>query len=277
MTSTPTHTLNDGGTIPAIGLGTYGLHGDSGADSIAAGIDGGYRLLDTALNYGNEQTVTEGIRRSGIAREEIFVTTKLPGRFHGYENTLKGFEESRENLGLDDVDLYLIHWPLPRVNQYVESWKAMIELRERGLVRSIGVSNFTVEHLTRVIDETGVTPAVNQVELHPYFPQSQLREFHERNGIITESWSPLGKGSGLLEDPVVVDIAGGYEVSPAQVVLRWHTQLPSVPIPKSGDSVRQRENLDIFSFTLDDSEMEAMSALERGRLWGGDPETNEEF
>jgi diketogulonate reductase-like aldo/keto reductase len=277
MTDIPTYQLNDGGTLPAIGLGTYKLTGDAGVASVAAGIASGYRLLDTALNYGNEREVGEAVRTSGVPREELLVATKLPGRHHGYEETLASFEESKANLGLDYVDLYLIHWPLPRIDKYVESWKAMIELRERGAVRSIGVSNFTIEHLERIIDETGVVPAVNQIELHPYFPQEQQRTFHERHAIRTESWSPLGRGSELLDEPIIVDIAQGYEVTPAQVVLRWHTQLGSVPIPKSADAARQRENLDIFGFTLEASEIAAIHGLERGRLWGGDPDTNEEF
>lgn len=277
MTDIPTYQLNDGGTLPAIGLGTYKLTGDAGVASVAAGIASGYRLLDTALNYGNEREVGEAVRTSGVPREELLVATKLPGRHHGYEETLASFEESKANLGLDYVDLYLIHWPLPRIDKYVESWKAMIELREQGAVRSIGVSNFTIEHLERIIDETGVVPAVNQIELHPYFPQEQQRTFHERHAIRTESWSPLGRGSELLDEPIIVDIAQGYEVTPAQVVLRWHTQLGSVPIPKSADAARQRENLDIFGFTLEASEIVAIHGLERGRLWGGDPDTNEEF
>ena len=277
MTDIPTYTLNDGENLPAIGLGTYGLRGDAGIASVEAAIASGYRLLDTALNYENEREVGEGMRRSEVDRGELLVTTKIPGRHHGYDETMASFAESRQNLGVDVVDLYLIHWPLPRVDKYVDTWRAMIDLREQGLVQSIGVSNFTIEHLRRLDDETGVLPSVNQVELHPYFPQTQLREFHASSGIRTESWSPLGKSSELLSEPVIVDLAGAYGVTPVQLVLRWHTQLGSIPIPKSADAERQRENLDIFGFTMTDDELDVLSDLERGRLWGGDPETNEEF
>jgi 2,5-diketo-D-gluconate reductase A len=269
--------LNDGTTLPAIGLGTYGLRGPEGVQSISNGIASGYRLLDTALNYQNEAEVGEAVRNSGLDRSELFVTTKLPGRHHGYEETLASFEESRANLGLDDVDLYLIHWPLPRVGKYLQSWKAMIELRNRGDVRSIGVSNFTPRLLQELFDETGVAPAVNQVELHPYFPQAELRAFHARHGIVTESWSPLARRRNVADEPVVQEIAAAHSVTPIQVVLRWHIQLGALPIPKSADANRQRTNLDVFGFTLDEAQVEAISALEDDRLWGADPETHEEF
>lgn len=273
----PTINLNDGTAIPAIGFGTYRLDGDEGADAVLTAIEAGYRLLDTALNYENETEVGEAIRRSGVPREEFTITTKLPGRFHGFDETLAGFEESRANLGLDRVDIFLIHWPLPRVGKYVESWKAMIRLREEGLVRSIGVSNFTQEHLGRLIGETGVVPAVNQIELHPHFPQGPIRAFHAEHGIRTESWTPLARQRSLLDNPVVTAVAGAHGVTPAQAVLRWHVQLGSIPLPKSAHADRQRENLDIFGFELDDAEVASIAALESGRLWGGDPDTNEEF
>jgi diketogulonate reductase-like aldo/keto reductase len=237
----------------------------------------GYRLLDTALNYKNEREVGEAIRRSGIPREEIFVTTKLPGRHHGYDDALLSFEESRMNLGLDYVDLYLIHWPLPRIDKYVETFKAMLTLRDEGTVRSVGVSNFTDGHLNRVIEETGVTPAVNQIELHPRFPQGHMREYHERHDIVTQSWSPLARGNDVSGEPVVVAIADAHGVTPAQVVLRWHLQLGAIPIPKSASPERQRENFDVFGFELSHAEIASISSLESGRLWDGDPETNEEF
>ena len=273
----PSKALIDGNSIPAIGLGTYGLRGDDGIASVAAALQSGYRLLDSALNYENEREVGEGVRRSGVNRAEIVVTTKLPGRHHGYDETFASFNESLANLALDYVDLYLIHWPLPKVNKFVDSWQAMIALREQGLIRSIGVSNFTEEHLTRLIGETGVTPAVNQVELHPEFPQAALRDFHAAHQIVTESWSPLAKGSSLRSSPVITMIAEAHGVTPTQVVLRWHVQLGAVPIPKSGDPERQRENLDVFGFELTDADVEAISSLEKGRLWGADPNTHEEF
>ena|SRR5690554_2514646 len=273
----PMKTLNDANRMPALGFGTYKLTGDDGIDSIVSALEAGYRLLDTALNYENEREVGEAIRRSGIPRDEIFVTTKLPGRHHGFDKTLASFEESRANLGLDYVDLYLIHWPLPRVDKYVPTFQAMVKLREDGVVRSVGVSNFTEAHLTRVIGETGVTPAVNQIELHPRFPQAQMREFHARHDIVTESWSPLARGNDVREEPVVAGIAEDHGVTATQVVLRWHVQLGAVPIPKSSSPERQRENFDIFGFELSDDEVALISSLESGRLWGGDPETNEEF
>ncbi|KQX05504.1 MULTISPECIES: aldo/keto reductase [unclassified Leifsonia] len=277
MAEIPTYTLNDQTSIPVIGLGTYGLRGAAGTEAVAAAIGSGYRLLDTALNYENEPEVGDGIRVSGIDRGEIIVTSKIPGRHHGYDETLGSFAESSTNLGLDVIDLYLIHWPLPMVDKYLDTWKAMIALRDEGKVRSIGVSNFTEEHLDRIIGETGVTPAVNQIELHPYFPQASLRAFHERHGIRTESWSPLANRSELTREPLIAAIADSHGVTPTQVVLRWHIQLGSIPIPKSADAARQRENLDVFGFELSDDEVATISSLERGRLWGGDPDTNEEY
>ncbi|MFF4836082.1 aldo/keto reductase [Streptomyces sp. NPDC001315] len=276
MISIPTHTLNDGTTVPALGLGTWPMDDQHAQRAVGTALELGYRLVDTATNYRNETGVGRGVAASGVPREEIVVTTKLPGRHHGYEKTLASFEESRGRLGLEYVDLYLIHWPLPRVGTYVDSWRAMIKLREEGLVRSIGVSNFTAEHIERLEKETGVLPAVNQIELHPLFPQDELRAFHESKGIRTESWSPLGRGSQLLDDPVVVTVAEALGVTPAQVVLRWHTQLGAIPIPKSADLERQRENLDIFGFALGAAQMAALADRPHRRL-GGDPEVHEEF
>ncbi|MCR2792106.1 aldo/keto reductase [Microbacterium sp. zg.Y625] len=276
MLTIPTVTLNDDTAFPELGLGTYNLRGDDGVEAMVAAIDSGYRLLDSAVNYQNETEVGEAVRRSGI-RDELIVTTKLPGRDHGYDKTLASAAGSLERLGLDRIDLYLIHWPNPSVDQYVDSWRAMIELRERGTVQSIGVSNFTQQMLERLVDETGVVPAVNQVELHPYFPQAELRAFHEAQGIRTESWSPLARRSELLAEPVLADIAAAHGVTPTQAVLRWHTQIGSTPIPKSASAERQRENADVFGFALTDDEIAALSALERGRLWDGDPETHEEM
>lgn len=276
MPATPAHTLNDGRTIPAVGLGTWPLDDDAAEEAVAGALDRGYRLVDTALNYGNETGTGRGVARSGVPREDVFVTTKVPGRHHGYEKTLASFEESRRNLGLDYVDLYLIHWPLPRVGLYVDTWRALIRLREDGLVRSIGVSNFTADHLARLEDETGVLPAVNQIEMHPRLPQEELRAVHAAKGIVTESWSPLGRGRDLLADPELVAIAEAHGVTPGQAVLRWHTQLGAVPIPKSADPGRQRENLDLFGFELTADELARVSAGPQERF-GGDPETHEEF
>ena len=275
--SAPAYSLRDGNSIPAIGLGTYGLNDQVGIDAIVSGIADGYRLIDTAYNYGNEDVVGEAIRRTDVDRSDLVITTKLPGRHHGFDETLASFEESRRRLDLDWVDLYLIHWPLPRIDKYVDSWRAMISLREKGLVRSVGVSNFTPAMLTRLIDETSVVPVLNQVELHPYFPQAELRAFHDEHDIRTESWSPLGKGTELLAEPMITSIAAEHRVTPAQTVLRWHVELETVPIPKSSDVARRRENLDVFGFSLTTEEVDAISALARGRIRGADPETNEEL
>lgn len=277
VTPAPTVELNDGHRMPLLGLGTYSLDGDEGTRAVGAAIASGYRLLDTALNYGNEDAVGRAVREADVPREELVVTSKLPGRHHGYDEAHRSIDETLANLGLDHVDLYLIHWPNPSVGKFVETWKAFVDLRDSGKVRSIGVSNFTPEHLDRIIDATGVAPAVNQVELHPYFPQASLRAFHAERGIITESWSPLAKQSELLTEQPVTDAAAAHGVTPGQVVLRWHTQLDAVPVPKSGDVDRQRENLDVFGFTLTDDQVAAISGLERGRLWDGDPETHEEM
>lgn len=277
MIGIPTHTLNDGTALPAIGLGTWPMADAQAEQAVREALTAGYRLVDTAANYRNETGVGRGIASSGVPREAVVVTTKLPGRHHGYEETLASFEESRRRLGVEYVDLYLIHWPLPRVGKYVDSWRAMVKLREDGLVRSIGVSNFTPEHIGRLEEETGVLPSVNQIELHPLFPQDELRAFHARKGIVTESWSPLGRDRGLLlADPAVVSVADALGVTPGQAVLRWHIQCGAVPIPKSADPSRQRDNLNVFGFELDDARMSALADRAHRRL-GGDPETHEEF
>jgi 2,5-diketo-D-gluconate reductase A len=205
------------------------------------------------------------------------VCSKLPGRHHGYDDAVRSTHESLERLGLDRLDLHLIHWPNPSVDKYVEAWDAFIDLQKQGLITSIGVSNFTDDHLRRIVEETGVTPAVNQIELHPYFPQEEMREVHAERGIVTESWSPLGKRQAPFTEPPVADAAKAHGVEPAQVILRWQIQLGALPIPKSGTPDRQRSNLDVFGFELTDDEMAAITALGRpdGRLFGGDPRTHE--
>ena len=277
MPQIPTVTLNDGSPFPQLGLGTYNLRGDDGIAAIVAAIESGYRLLDTAVNYENEREVGEAMRRSGLDRDELIVTSKIPGRHHGREEAVASIEASLRELGLERIDLQLIHWPNPSVAKQVETWQGMIDARERGLVRSIGVSNFTEPMLTVLIEQTGVTPAVNQVELHPYFPQTALRAFHAEHGIRTESWSPLARRSELLTEQIIHELAVVHDVSPTQVVLRWHIELESTPIPKSADADRQRENADVFGFSLPEAHVAAISALERGRLWGADPDTHEEM
>ncbi|SEC08159.1 Aldo/keto reductase [Paramicrobacterium humi] len=279
MTQIPQRSLRDGTSIPGIGFGTYPLQGEDATSAVLAALENGYRLIDTAVNYENEAAVGRALAETPVHRSDIVVTTKLPGRHHGYQQTLDSFESSRAALGLDQIDLYLIHWPNPSVGRFVDAWRAMIDLQKDGRVRSIGVSNFTVDFLTRLAAETGVLPAVNQVEVHPYFPQEDLIAFHTKHDIVTEAWSPLGKRAAPYNEAVVVDIAHAHEVTPAQVVLRWHAQRGVVPIPKSQNPERQRENLDVFGFSLSDEEIAAITALGRpdGRLFGGDPNTHEEM
>jgi diketogulonate reductase-like aldo/keto reductase len=275
----PTYQLNDGTTLPAIGFGTYPLKGEDGVAAIRSAIEVGYRLLDTAVNYGNEPEVGEAIRQSGVPREELQVTSKIPGRHHGYDDAVRSTRESLERLGLEYLDLHLIHWPNPRQGRFEEAWRALVDLRKEGLVRSIGVSNFTGAHLRRIVDDTGVTPAVNQIELHPYFPQVEMRQVNEELGIRTESWSPLGKRQAPFSEPPVAAAAEAHGVTPGQVILRWQVQLGSIPIPKSATPDRQRQNLDVFGFELSGEEMAAITGLGRadGRLFGGDPDTHEEM
>ena len=277
MSAIPTVILNDGAWFPELGLGTYNLRGEEGIAAMVAAIESGYRLLDTAVNYENEREVGEAVRRSGVARDKILVASKIPGRHHGRQEAVDSVKGSLDALGLDRIDLHLIHWPNPSVGRYVDTWRGLIDARTQGLVRSIGVSNFTEEMLTELIEETGVVPAVNQVELHPYFPQEALRAFHATHGIRTESWSPLARRSELLTEQLVQELATVHDVTPTQVVLRWHTQIGSTPIPKSVAPDRQRENADIFDFALTDDQLAAISGLERGRLWDGDPLTHEEM
>lgn len=279
MAEIPTYALNDGTTLPAIGFGTYPLRGEAGTSAIVSAFEAGYRLIDTAVNYQNEFEVGEAIRRSGLPRDEVLVASKIPGRHHAYDDAIASVRESLQRLGVEQTDLHLIHWPNPSQGKYVEAWRALVQLQKDGLVRSIGVSNFTEEHLTRIIDDTGVAPAVNQVELHPRFPQEELRRVHERLDIRTEAWSPMGKRRAPLDEDAVTAAADAHGVSPGQVILRWHVQLGSLPIPKSADSGRQAQNLDVFGFELTEAEMAAVSGLAEpdGRLFGGDPDTHEEM
>jgi diketogulonate reductase-like aldo/keto reductase len=280
MTSTlPTYTLNDGNRLPVIGFGTYPLTDEDGTTAIVNALEAGYRMLDTAVNYENEREVGEAIRRSGLPRDEIVVASKIPGRHHAYDDAIASVRGSLDRLGLEYIDLHLIHWPNPSVDKFHETWRALVDLKKEGLVRSVGVSNFTEEHLARIIDDTGVTPAVNQIELHPYFPQAEMRAVNERLDIRTMGWSPMGKRQAPFTEPPVATAAERYGVTPGQVILRWHFQLGVLPIPKSATPERQRQNLDIFGFELTDDEVAAISALGRpdGRLFGGDPLVHEEM
>lgn len=275
----PEVTLNDQTTLPVIGLGTYNLNGDAGAEAIKSALDIGYRLIDTAYNYENEGTVGEAIRRSSVPREELRITSKLPGRYQAYDRALVAIEESLYRANIDYYDIYLIHWPNPKQDQYVEAWQALIEARKRGLVRSIGVCNFLPEHLDRIEKETGVKPSLNQIELHPYFNQATQRKWHEKNNIQTQSWSPLLRANELFQHHVLKRIAERHQKTVAQVILRWHYQLGAVSIPKSASLERQRENISIFDFQLTDAEMVEVSALTKatGRRSNQDPAVYEEF
>ncbi|PZO66860.1 MAG: 2,5-diketo-D-gluconic acid reductase [Paracoccus denitrificans] len=278
MATIPDLRLSDGTDVPAIGFGAWSLNGSAGVEATTSALEQGYRLIDSAFNYENEGAVGEAVRRSGLPRESLRITSKLPGRHHRYDEALATVEESLWRAGLDYYDLYLIHWPNPKQDLYVEAWRALIEARERGLVRSIGVSNFLPAHLERILSETGVAPVVNQVEMHPRFPQVEQRAFDKAHGIVTEAWSPLGRGA-LLEDPVLTTIADRVGRSVGQVVLRWHHQLGSLPLPRSASPERQAENLAIFDFTLSADDMAQIATLARpdGRLKDQDPAHYEEF
>ncbi|MDX8044424.1 aldo/keto reductase [Gracilibacillus sp. S3-1-1] len=275
----PSITLRDGLRIPSIGFGTVYLKGNQGVKSITNAISNGYHLIDTAYNYENEGTVGEAIRRSNVSRQELIVTSKLPGRFHQYDKAVEAIQESLLRANLDYFDLYLIHWPNPKEDQYVEAWQALIDAQKWGLIRSIGVSNFLPDHLERLDKETGVLPSINQIELHPFFNQQEQREWHEEHGVITESWSPLFRGTDLLDHEVILPIAQKHNKSVAQIILRWHYQLGAVSIPRSSSPVRQAENLAIFDFSLDNKDMKAISNLTKpdGRIQNQDPAEYQEF
>jgi 2,5-diketo-D-gluconate reductase A len=274
--SIPAVPLNTGATIPQVGLGTWPLDDAQAADAVAAGIEVGYRHIDTATKYGNEAGVGEGIRRSGIARAELFVTTKLDGQFQGDDRALDGLRAALDRLGTDYVDLLLIHWPLPARDEYVSTWRTFEKLHADGLARAIGVSNFKPAHLDRLAAETSVVPAVNQIQISPAIPRLEQRAYDESHGIVTQSWSPLGGGSGvrsLLAEPVIVDIAERLGRTPAQVVLRWHVQQGLVVIPKSSDPARMRQNLDLFTFELTADDLASLATLDEGPDAGVDSDT----
>lgn len=271
--------LSDGFSIPKIGFGTYKLNGAHGTRVIEQALQVGYRLLDTAFNYENEGAVGRAIENSSIARDQITVASKLPGRHQSYQEALETIEESVARLNLDYIDLYLIHWPNPKQDKYVEAWQAMIDAQKAGLIRSIGVSNFLPEHIERLEKETGVLPVINQVELHPEFNQQSQREFNESKGIITQAWSPLGRASKILQDKTIQKIADNYDKSIAQIILRWQLQLNVLPIPKAAHYLRQVNNFAIFDFELSSKDMATINALtkETGRLNDQDPAEYEEF
>ena len=263
--------LNDGHRIPQLGLGVYKIADAKAEEVVGVALDSGYRHIDTAVLYRNEVGVGRGIAGSSVPREDVFVTTKVWNDQQGYDSTLRAFDDSLERLGLDYVDLYLIHWPAPAQDLYVETYRAMERLREEGRARSIGVSNFHIHHLQRLAAETEVVPAVNQVELHPWLPQTELRRYHREHGIRTEAWSPLARGR-ILDDPLLMQLADRHGVSIAQVVLRWHIQLGNIVIPKSETPERIRSNIDVFRFELQPEDMEAIETLQSGYRTGKDPD-----
>lgn len=264
MTSSPTLTFNDGNTIPQLGYGVWQVEDDVAEKVVRQAFEAGFRHIDTAKIYGNESGVGRAIASSGLSAEEIFITTKLWNADQGYESTLAAFQESMDRLGLETLDLYLIHWQQPKQDKFVDTWKALIELKKRGRIKSIGVSNFTKEGLQRLIDETGVVPAINQVELHPFFNQADLREFNASKGILTQAWSPLGQGGELLENATVAEIAAKHDATQAQVVIAWHLAIGNVVIPKSVTESRIQENFAALGVKLDDADVEAINGLDRG-------------
>ncbi|EPD67435.1 hypothetical protein HMPREF1211_01694 [Streptomyces sp. HGB0020] len=273
MSKVPPIILNNGVEMPQLGFGVWQVPDDEAERAVATALEAGYRSIDTAAIYGNEAGTGRAIAASGVPREDIFVTTKLWNRDHGYDATLRAFDVSLGKLGLEYVDLYLIHWPTPARDKYVDTYKAFEKLYADGRVRAIGVSNFEPEHLRRLIEETSVIPAVDQIELHPHLQQHAAREFHAEQGIATEAWSPLGSGKGLLEVPAIVAIAQKHGRTPAQIVLRWHLQIGNIVIPKSVTPSRIKENIEVFDFSLDTEDLAAISALNEDRRLGGDPNT----
>jgi 2,5-diketo-D-gluconate reductase A len=260
----PAVQLIHGSTIPVVGFGTSPLQGAEAATAVRAAIETGYRLIDTAENYHNEEAVGRGIRDSGIDRAELFVTSKFNRHWHSVAGVQRAHEASLDRLGLDYLDLLLVHWPNPDQDHYVDAVRGLGELLDSGALRAIGASNFKPAHLERVLDETGIVPDVNQIQLNPYTTRQASRAFHAEHQIVTESWSPIGASSDLRSHPVITEVAGNYGKSPPQVILRWHIQLGLVPIPKSGNPERMAENFDVFDFELADDDMEAITRLDRG-------------
>lgn len=268
----PSVTLNDGNSIPAVGFGVYQIPPEDTAAAVGAALRAGYRHVDTAAIYGNERETGQAIAESGLAREDVFAVTKLWNADQGYDSTLAAFDVSMDKLGLNYLDLYLIHWPCPEHNLFTETFNAFSALRDQGRIRSIGVSNFAPEHLSALIEATGIVPVVNQVELHPMLPQRELREVHAKLGIATEAWSPLGQGA-LLDNPVVTALAQRHDRTPAQVLIRWHIQLGNIVIPKSVNPDRIVSNFDVFDFALDEDDMASIASLDNGTRLGPDPRT----
>jgi 2,5-diketo-D-gluconate reductase A len=271
-TNIPTVTLSDGEVIPQLGFGVFQVPPKDTAAVATQALLAGYRHIDTAAAYRNEAGVGQAIHAAGLQRDDVYITTKCFNDDHGHDQAKRALKASLDQLEMEYVDLYLIHWPVPSKDMYVETWKAFIELQQEGLVRSIGVSNFQPAHLERIIQETGVTPTVNQIELHPYLQQTGLRHEHSELGIATEAWSPLAQGK-VLDDPAITEIAEAHGKTPGQVVIRWHIQLGNIVIPKSVTPERIVENFDVVDFWLTEDEMAAINALDAGERTGPDPDT----
>lgn len=273
MTAVPRITLNNGVTIPQLGYGTYQVTPETTKDSVLEALEVGYRHIDTAQMYRNEAGVGQALKESGLSRDEVFITSKLNNGFHKFNDAVDAAEGSLSALGIEQMDLFLIHWPLPTIDiDYVETWKAMIEIYESGRARSIGVSNFQVPHLQRLLDETSIVPAVNQVEVHPYLSNEEVRAFGAQHDIVTEAWSPIAQGA-VLDDPVLKQIADRFGRTTAQVALRWHIQRGDIVFPKSVTRSRMEENFNLFDFELTDEDIKAISGLNRGQRTGPDPDT----
>jgi 2,5-diketo-D-gluconate reductase A len=271
MPHVPTVSLNDGNAIPQLGYGVFKIPDEEAEQAVSRALQAGYRSIDTAAIYRNERGVGAAIRSAGIDREELFITTKLWNDDQGYDSALRAFDASLERLGLEYIDLYLIHWPKPQQDRYLDSWRALEKLKADGRVRSIGVSNFKIPHLERLFGEHGIVPALNQIELHPALPQNELHAFHREHNIVTEAWSPLAQGD--LDNPVITRLAEKHKRTPAQIVLRWHMERGIVAIPKSVTPSRISENIDLFGFGLDADEMEEIATLDTGKRIGPDPDT----
>ncbi len=273
QSSVPTLPLAHGAAMPQLGLGTWPMTGDQARDAVAQAIHAGYRRIDTAEQYGNEEAIGEGIRASGLGRDELFLTTKFNAEWHGEDLAQQACRAAAKRLGVDYIDLLLIHWPNPWLDRYVAAWQGLITLLEEGRVRAIGTSNFKSRHLDRLLAETGIAPDVNQIQLDPTLARAEARAYHSAHGILTESWSPLGRGGDLLAEPVITEIAARYAKSPAQVVLRWHMELGLAAAPRSSNAARMAENLDIFDFGLTAQEVASISLLDRGEDAARDSDT----
>jgi 2,5-diketo-D-gluconate reductase A len=272
MTGVPNITLNNGVTIPQLGFGVFQIEPENTKDATLAALEVGYRHIDTAEMYGNEEQVGEAVRESGVDRDDVFVTSKLSNGYHAYDDALTAFDQTLKDLGFDYLDLFLIHWPLPKVGDFVETWKAMEEIQRSGRVKAIGVSNFQRHHLQRLFDETETVPAVNQIEVHPYLVQDDLRAFGAEHGVPTEAWSPIARGR-VLDDPALVRISEAHGKTSAQVTLRWHLQRGDIVFPKSVTRSRVEQNFDVFDFELTDDEVGEITALNRDERVGPDPDT----